>query len=751
MDKKDHYSYGLDILRLLCTAVVLIYHVLPDAIPGGFLAVCSFLVLHGYLYVLSFHRSRSSIVGRYVKRIIRLYIPMAIVVALSIYALRYFPNIIWLNEKPETVSALSAVNNWWQINAGQSYFARLTNSPFTHLWYISLLLQEEIFLPLICYAYDHLKKKLGFWPVYVPFLIQAVATAMILPSYCAKGFPQMRIYYGTDARMFSTLFGMALAFRHEQKRFSPSWMKKGPLSVLSFLSLTAGLIYLFFTITPDSDLFNYSFLIASALTLPIISLATNEDDPLFSQTRNPITRFLSSFSYEIYLTHYPLLFFALSETVLEGKMLFYYIGAVMACSFILHFAMDIRFKKDVKTILLSIVKMLVLSQILYIAFFGAQDIYAAKDNTQEMADLEIQLAENAKFLEEQQALYEERQKEKAEHISDPLAYAEEVDAENLPVSGIGDSVMLGAIRVLYETFPNGDFDAQQNRSHYPVMRIVSERAADGTLGNPVIIGIGTNNVLPIEDLRTIIRSCGDREIFWLTTTNDWQFKNNDTIHSLGDEFENVTIVDWEAASRDHGEYFFSDGIHLTTEGRAAYATLIKQSIENVYGEKIAAIRKEEYLENRILGIGSSWLMASASSVQASLENCIIIAEEKPDPASVLEQIRSLKEQELMPRKCFFVVGTNDSDEDLISVLLPELEGIRILIFVIPPGPNSISPIDTDNIESSYPDASVYKWDISYRTDPDYYLADRVHLSQTGIDNLTSSLLSVMDTSWIGTD
>ena len=51
---KNRYSYGLDLLRLLSTAAVLVYHLDPDCIPGGYLAVCSFLVLHGYLFVLSF-------------------------------------------------------------------------------------------------------------------------------------------------------------------------------------------------------------------------------------------------------------------------------------------------------------------------------------------------------------------------------------------------------------------------------------------------------------------------------------------------------------------------------------------------------------------------------------------------------------------------------------------------------------------------------------------------------------------------
>ena len=745
MKTNDHYSYGLDLIRVICTAAVLVYHMFPDIIPGGYLAVCSFLILHGYLYVLSFNRGKKSfILLRYLKRFYRLYVPMAIVVALSIFALRFFPNIIWLNEKPETLSVLEAMNNWWQINAGLSYFTRLTDSPFTHLWYISLLIQEEIALPIICWAYEHLKKRIGSAAVFIPFLIQTAAAAMILPHYFAEGYPLMRIYYGTDARMFSTLLGMALAFLYEEKRYTLPFMKKGYLSLISFAAVMGSLIYMFFETSPDSDLFPYSFLIASLLTLPAISLATNEELPLFSQIRNPLFRFFSSFSYEIYLVHYPLMFFALSQAELKGRMIALYIAAVLICAAVLHFALDIRFKKDLKTILVSCLKMLVLAPILYYAFFGAQDLYAAKDNTQEMADLEIQLEENARFLEEQQKLYEERQKTEAEQFNDPLAFADEVDASSLQVTGIGDSVMLGAVRDLYETFPNGDFDAQQNRSHYPVMTIVRDRAADGTLGNPVIIGIGTNNVLPIEDLRTIINQCGERDVFWLTTTNDWQFKNNDTIHALGEEFDNVTIVEWEQFSKDHGEYFFSDGIHLTTEGRKAYAELIKETIERYYGGKIAALRREEQKEKRILGIGSSWLMVSANTIQDSLDNCVIIAEEQPDPDTVLKQISSLKENGLLPGKCFFVVGTYNSDQDLVDRVLPELADARILLFVLPPTPENPDGFDISAIEKDHPDVMVYEWDAGYRDHPEYYLADRVHLSTAGTNALSSAVLSAAE-------
>ena len=83
---KKSYAYGLDILRILCTVAVLIYHINPELLPGGFLAVCSFLVLSGYLFVISnANKKNFSIPAYYSKRIIRLYLPMALVVLLTLY------------------------------------------------------------------------------------------------------------------------------------------------------------------------------------------------------------------------------------------------------------------------------------------------------------------------------------------------------------------------------------------------------------------------------------------------------------------------------------------------------------------------------------------------------------------------------------------------------------------------------------------------------------------------------------------
>ena len=56
--------------------------------------------------------------------------------------------------------------------------------------------------------------------------------------------------------------------------------------------------------------------------------------------------------------------------------------------------------------------------------------------------------------------------------------------------------------------------------------------------------------------------------------------SNGVIHVIDKvvpDYPNAVIADWYAASKDHPEYFVSDGIHLTAKGAKAYAQLIKKA------------------------------------------------------------------------------------------------------------------------------------------------------------------------------
>ena len=94
----------LDMLRIVCCAAVLLYHM--GLLGGGFFAVCTFFVLSGYLGVRSaFRQEKFNILKHYLKRLLNIYLPLLVVVLITVGVVSLLPQINWLNLKPETTSA----------------------------------------------------------------------------------------------------------------------------------------------------------------------------------------------------------------------------------------------------------------------------------------------------------------------------------------------------------------------------------------------------------------------------------------------------------------------------------------------------------------------------------------------------------------------------------------------------------------------------------------------------------------------
>ena len=158
MNNKTNYYRKLDILRIVCAIAILFYHL--GYMSGGYLAVCTFFVLSGYLGVITnLNKDNFSFKEYYLKKIKKIYIPLLIVTFISIAVVSNIPNTYWLNIKNETTSVLLGYNNFWQINANLDYFARHIDSPFMHFWYIAILIQFDLLFPFIFMILNKLRKK----------------------------------------------------------------------------------------------------------------------------------------------------------------------------------------------------------------------------------------------------------------------------------------------------------------------------------------------------------------------------------------------------------------------------------------------------------------------------------------------------------------------------------------------------------------------------------------------------------------
>jgi lysophospholipase L1-like esterase len=146
------------------------------------------------------------------------------------------------------------------------------------------------------------------------------------------------------------------------------------------------------------------------------------------------------------------------------------------------------------------------------------------------------------------------------------------------LSALGDSVMLGARTVLKETIPGTKVDAAVSRFPGAFIGRLKKYVARDKLADVVVLHPGTNGTLPADMMREMLDILKDTPTVVVVNTNmprSWRTPNNKVIANIVPDYPNAVIADWYAASKDHPEYFVSDGIHLTAKGARAYAKLIK--------------------------------------------------------------------------------------------------------------------------------------------------------------------------------
>ena len=241
MKAEKKYYKELDIIRVLSCIGVLFYHL--GILKGGYLAVCIFFVLTGYLAVISaFSKEKFSLWDYYKSRLKHIYLPLLIVVFITIAVVVNMPDNRWFNIKPETFSVIFGYNNFWQMSTNLDYFASHVSTPFMHFWYIGILLQFELLFPLIFCVFKKIGEKVH---KLVPCLFLTVFAIFAAYNFYYMSYSDniMVIYYDTFDRMYHIFFGVALGFiSHYYGHLIPKFMSKSIMNKIIFI------IYLIATI-----------------------------------------------------------------------------------------------------------------------------------------------------------------------------------------------------------------------------------------------------------------------------------------------------------------------------------------------------------------------------------------------------------------------------------------------------------------------------------------------------------------------
>lgn len=732
-NNKKYFRY-LDIIRLFSCISIFLYHL--GILKGGYLAVCIFFVLSGYLSCLSaFNDEKFSLKKYYVKRIKKLYIPLLFVVFITILITSFLPNIGWFNLKPETNSILLGYNNFWQLGANMDYFASHNNSPFVHLWYISILMQFDLVFPILYILLKKIGSKVNkVVPCFITCLI-SIVSGFYFVKVSASG-NMMITYYSTFTRVFSLSFGLSLGFIHNYYgSVLTDRMKERDFSKLGIYFYLLVLIGLFIFTDPKSLYFSSIMILVTLIACRLIDYGVSNEQDILSK-RDKIVKSLSDVSYEIYLIQYPVIFFFQNVAINKIIQIILVIVITILLSYILHFATNIKNRKY------KSLRYFILIIICVASLFGIYQYIVTEDHTAEMEELEKQLSENAKKIEQNQEDYNTLIKAEQDKWDDVLENLESGENQikdivsNLPLVAIGDSVMLGAIDNLHLTFPNSYVDAKVSRSLWKASEILEELIEKDALGDPIVINLGANGDCSLACKTEIMELCKGKEVFWLNTTNNHEFNKN--LSSFSSKYSNLHVIDWNKLSKGHEEYFYADGIHLTGSGRKAYAQVVYNAIYQTYLDKYNVKKEEiikkheEELKQKITFYGNSVLLNAYDYIHSNFPEAQFVINKDFNFEMIKDDLKKSVEENTLSYNVVLAFDnsinlTINDYQDLIKIC----KNHKLYIVSIN---NNLS-----DLLNNSGDVTILDFYSEVKNNENYLLSDKKHLTDKGNQALNEFL------------
>lgn len=311
-DPRPGHIPGLDGLRALAVAAVLVFHFTPAVLPGGFLGVDIFFVVSGFLITTLLlreltSRGRIDLPQFWLRRARRLIPALITVVVVSVAAARLVGGDLLVNIGRQVLGALTFSTNWVEVAAGGSYFHSTSPLLFVNFW--SLAVEEQFYL---------------LWPLTLVVLLAvtrtswqrigfaaglALASALLMAIMFDPQQDSTRVYYGTDTHLFGLMLGVALAFGwaapHRAGLTTPEWRRWRPWAVPGALLVLVGLMVL---LSDDTGwTFRGGILLASLATVVLIA-GLLESPSLWRRVMQlPPLAYVGERSYGLYLWHWPVL------------------------------------------------------------------------------------------------------------------------------------------------------------------------------------------------------------------------------------------------------------------------------------------------------------------------------------------------------------------------------------------------------------------------------------------------------------
>ena len=640
MGKKRRYITGLDGIRAIAVIMVLAYHLKLALFKSGFLGVTVFFVLSGYLItgILISEVEEEGTIDlknfwlRRIRRLVPAVMSMAVVI---IFVSAVVNRIIFTKGCKDFLASVLGFNNWWQIFNKISYFeAAGVPSPFTHCWSLAIETQFYLIYPLILLGIYKLAKsrgegraKRGLLFAGVTLLLALISVILMIVLFDPQQ-DASRVYYGTDTRAFSLLFGALLAILWEY-RMVPRRLSASVNMVLGSLSF-AVLLVMTIAINGSSNFwYRGGQFIGTILTVLVIYTVSGRKTWLIRFLSNPVLKWIGDRSYSIYLWHYPIIlliskgikaswWITLIEIVLSvvlAELSYRFIETPIRHGIIGEYLNILRSrpksrqekKRQVQVARRSL-KVMAGTFVLTVSLILCMVFVPKKNALDTLQKREAKAKETGKMTEEQLA----KQKANGSESDDTICTADLTDdeiLEGLNLLLIGDSIAVDVTDDFYEIFPNSVSDTKIGRITSLGKQVLDSYIDEKKWEGEGVIFASLSNSPINGELEAIREKIGKDMPLFLTTVriphDTFEEESNSKIKKFVEENDHTYLIDWYAASEGHDEYFDADDTHLLSAGAKAYAKCIKEAVLDAYKKENIEIPKSRLVSSTDTSTDSS--------------------------------------------------------------------------------------------------------------------------------------------------
>lgn len=290
--------------------LVVLDHLWPNRVPGGYVGVDVFFVISGYLIsahlLKEVHATGGIRLGAFYARRIRRLLPAAFTVLIVSMAatLIFLPFARWLDTAQEIAGSAFYVENWILAAKSVDYSASTASATVAqHYWSLSVEEQFYIVWPLLILGLVWIAQRLRRNPRHLILTgVAVVAVASLCFSVYFTNVSPSEAYFFTPVRAWEFGAGAAVALVSHRIRLNTFLANAGALCGFAAIAFSA------FSFGHSTPFPGWTALLPVAGTAMVIISGTRHRDLLSTRLASlwPI-QFLGNISYSLYLWHWPLI------------------------------------------------------------------------------------------------------------------------------------------------------------------------------------------------------------------------------------------------------------------------------------------------------------------------------------------------------------------------------------------------------------------------------------------------------------